>query len=229
MVADNTYVARALQLAGLWETALDVLGEPADTEAAELRAELLLDLWFWRTDGLEAAEKAIGALPESTAAHMLRARLAYSRLLFKTGERPDDYATAEAAFRIAVEDASQRGWAEFHWGVLLDNIAEDAAAAVAHFETALEIARASGDHYLESYVIRHLASYRDETERVAMLRRSLHLRAAVGARPQTAAAQVALIGVLPEGDPERETLIEAARGAAEELRLAWVLEGLKGK
>ena len=229
MVTHDTYIARKLQLSGEWEAALDVLGEPADAEATELRAELLLDLWFWRLEGLEAAEKTIEALPESAAAHLLRARLAYSRLLFKTGERPDDYATSEAAYREAVKDKSQRGWAEFHWAVLIDNIAEDPAGALPHYEAALTIAHANGDGLLESTVIRHLAWQKDETDRLRMLWRSLHLRAAYGSRPQTVAAQVALVHVLPEGDPERAELIETARTAAEQLRLAWILRDLKDK
>lgn len=52
---------------------------------------------------------------------------------------------------------------------------------------------------------------------------SLHLRAALGTRPQVAAAQAALGGVLPLGG-ERQTLLELARVTAVELDLT----GLRG-
>ncbi|MCX5255036.1 hypothetical protein OOK27_12830 [Streptomyces canus] len=118
---------------------------------------------------------------------MLTARLAYSRLLFQRDPR----AVAEAGYRAAVEsgDEKLRGWAEYHWAVLLDHIDEDPASALPRYETALEIAAKYGDGYFESYIIRHLAPHKEPAERIAMMRRSLHLRAALGARPQTLAAQ----------------------------------------
>jgi hypothetical protein len=79
---------------------------------------------------------------------------------------------------------------------------------------------------LESYVVRHLgghASVSDPVEAELLLRRSLHLRAALRARPQVAAAQAALAGVLPPGG-ERQTLLELARVTAAELDLP-VLRG----
>jgi hypothetical protein len=132
---------------------------------------------------------------------------------------------AEAGYRAAAQsdDELQRGWAEYHWGVLLDNIDKDAAGAIERYETALEIATKYGDGYLESYIIRHLAHLQEPAERIAMLRRSLHLRAALGARPQTIAAQAALAEDLPEDDPERAELIRTYRPGAEELRIGWLL------
>ncbi|HET6292344.1 MAG TPA: hypothetical protein VFG33_03185, partial [Kribbella sp.] len=158
-------------------------------------------------------------------AHLLTARLAYSRLLFQRDPRADDRAVAEASYRAAVESGNekQRGWAEYHWAVLLDNIDDDAAGALPRYETALEIATRSGDGYFESYIIRHLAHLKEPAERIAMLRRSLHLRAALGARPQTIAAQAALAEDLPEDDPERAELLRTSRPAAEELRIGWLL------
>ena len=61
-----------------------------------------------------------------------------------------------------------------------------------------------------------------------MLRRSLHLRAALGARPWTLAAQATLAAELPEGDPERAELTEIYLAGAEELRIAWLLGGKSG-
>lgn len=225
MVPDDAYVARCLQLLGEWDAALAVLGPDADPE---LRAEILVDRWFFQIDGHDEAEKAIAALdPASPTAQLLTARLAYSRLLFRRDPRADDRAAAEAGYRAAAEsgDEKLRGWARFHWGVLLDLIDEDRAGALAHYEAALEIAVRTGDGYLESYVIRHVAQQKESAERIPMLCRSLHLRASLGARPQTLAAQAALAYNLPEDDPERSTLMETFRAGAEELRIGWLLSG----
>ena len=223
MLTDDTYVARRLHVLGEWDAALAVLGPDADPE---LRAEIAVDRWFFRIEGHDEAEKAVAALdPASPTAHLLTARMAYSRLLFQRDPRADDRAVAEAGYRAAVEsgDEKLRGWAEYHWAVLLDNIDEDRAGALPRYETALEIATKSGDGYFESYIIRHLAHLKEPAERIAMLRRSLHLRAALGARPQTIAAQAALAEDLPEDDPERAELIRTFRPGAEELRIGWLL------
>ncbi|TCC66519.1 hypothetical protein E0H73_00565 [Kribbella pittospori] len=208
---------------GEWDAALAVLDPDSEPE---LRAEIAVDRWFFQTDGHEEAEKSVAALdPASPTAQLLTARMAYSRLLFQRDARADDRAVAEAGYRAAAQsgDELQRGWAEYHWGVLLDNIDEDPAGALARYETALEIAKKYGDGYFESYIIRHLAHLKEPTEGIAMLRRSLHLRAALGARPQTIAAQAALAEDLPEDDPERAELIRTFRPGAEELRIGWLL------
>ncbi|MET7735662.1 hypothetical protein ABZT02_30475 [Streptomyces sp. NPDC005402] len=223
MILDDTYMARRLHLLGEWDTALAVLGPDAEPE---LRAEIAVDRWFFQIKGHEEAEKAVAALdPASPTAHLLTARLAYSRLLFRRDPRADDRAVAEAGYRAAAEsgDEKTRAWAEYHWAVLLDNIDEDPAGALPRYETALEIARKTGDGYFESYIIRHLAPHKEPVERIAMLRRSLHLRAALGARPQAVAAQATLAEYLPEDDPERAELIRTFRPGAEELHIGWLL------
>ncbi|MEW1647933.1 hypothetical protein [Streptomyces sp. NPDC091219] len=225
MVADDAYIARRLHLLGEWDAALSVL-EP-DTEP-ELRAEIAVDRWFFRIEGHDEAEKAVAVLdPASPAAQLLMARLAYSRLLFGHEPRADDRAAAEAGYRAAAENGDERtrGWAEYHWAVLLDNIDEDAAGAVPRYRVALEIAVKTGDDYFESYVIRHLAPHMEPAMRMAMLHRSLHLRAALGARPQTIASQALLADNLPEGDPERAELTRVFRSGAEELGIGWLLSG----
>ena len=216
-------MARCLQLLGEWDAALAVLRPDADPE---LRAEILVDRWFFQIDGHDEAEKAVAALdPASPTAQLLLARLAYSRLLFRRDPRADDRAAAEAGYRAAAEsgDEKLRAWARFHWGVLLDLIDRDQTGALPHYEAALEVALKTGDSYLESYVIRHLAQQKEPAERIPMLRRSLHLRAALGARPQTLAAQAALAYNLPEDDPERALLMQTFRAGAEELRIGWLL------
>src|SRR5690349_7191727 len=135
MLADDAYMARRLFLLGEWDAGLAVLGPDGDPE---LRAEIAVDGWFFRIDGHDEAEKAVAALdPASWTAQLLTGRLAYSRLLFQRDPRPDDRAVSEAAYRAAAQsgDELQRGWAEYHWGVLLDNIDEDSAGAVARYDT----------------------------------------------------------------------------------------------
>nr|WP_253267676.1 hypothetical protein [Streptomyces asoensis] len=223
MLSDDTYIARRLHLLGEWDAALAALGPDAEPE---LRAEIAVDRWFFRIEGHEEAEKAVAALdPASPTAHLLTGRLAYSRLLFRRDPRADDRAVAEAGYRAAVEsgDEKLRGWAVYHWAVLLDNIDQDPAGALPRYETALEIATKSGDGYFESYIIRHLAPHKEPAERLAMLRRSLHLRAALGARPQTLAAQALLADNLPEDDPERAELMRTFRPGARELHIGWLL------
>lgn len=223
MITDDTYIARRLQMLGEWDTALAVLGPDADPE---LRAEIAVDRWFFRIEGHEEAEKAVAALdPASPTAHLLTARLAYSRLLFGREPRADDRAVAEAGYRAAIEsgDEETRAWAEYHWAVLLDNIDEDPAGALPLYESSLDVATKSGDGYFESYIIRHLAPHKEPAERMAMLRRSLNLRAALGARPQAIAAQALLAENLPEGDPERTELMRMVRPGAEELHIGWLL------
>lgn len=205
-----------------------MLGPDSDPE---LRAEIAVERWFFRMAGHDEAEQAVAALDQSTpAAHVLRARLAYSRLLFGRGARPDDRAAAEAGYRDAVCDGDDatRGWAEFHWGCLLDNIDENADAAVPHYETALEVGVKLGDVVLESIAVRHLSAQEEPAERIRMLRRSLNLRAGLGARAYTAAAQASLAAELAEDDPERAELIEIYSAVAEEIGIAWLRAGGTG-
>ncbi|MEV6107332.1 hypothetical protein AB0M28_21865 [Streptomyces sp. NPDC051940] len=140
----------------------------------------------------------------------------------------DDCAVGEAGYRAAMEtgDGKIRGWAEYHWAVLLDNIDDDPAGALPRYDKALEFATKSGDGYFEYYVIRHLAPHKEPAERIAMLRRSLHLRAALGARPQTLAAQALLADHLPEDDPERAELMQTFRPGVEELHIGWLLSDI---
>jgi hypothetical protein len=228
MITDTAYIARRLLLLGEWDAALAVLGPDGD---AELRALIAVERWFFQLAGHDEAEQAVAALDQDTpAARTLRARLAYSRLLFKRDPRPDDRAVAEAGYRDAAltGDEATRGWAEFHWGCLLDNIDQDADAAVAHYETALELGVKLGDAALESIAVRHLSANRESAERIRMLRRSLNLRAGLGARAYTLAAQATLAAELAEDDPERAELVEICTAGAEEIGIAWLRGGATG-
>ncbi|MEO3825717.1 hypothetical protein [Actinomadura sp. B10D3] len=235
MSANDTYTildtARRLHVLGDWDHAAALLAGEQSTEALELRAEILYERFLFQLDGSDAAATAIAALdPESPRARLLAARLAYTRLVFKLDSLPEDYETAEGGYRFASADPAMHGWAEFHWGALLDNVRDDGDAAKPHYSKALEAADREGDPILESIVLRHLAwrviEGGDREEGLRMLRRSLHLRCAVGLRPQIAAAQLLLAAELPEDDPERATLLEAARTTADDLGLTWVRTGL---
>ena len=238
MITDTTYIARRLHTLGEWDAALAVLAPDAALDAdahtdaeRELRAEIAVERWFFLWTGHDEAEQAVAGLDPSTPlAHLLRARLAYSRLLFQRDPRPDDRAAAEAGYRDAVCDGDDalRGWAEFHWGCLLDNIDEDADGAVPHFETALDLALKNSDIALEAIAVRHLAAHREPAERIRLLRRSLNLRTALGVRPYSVAAQATLASELAEDDPERAELVEIYTAAAEEMGIAWLVGGGTG-
>ncbi|RFU40485.1 hypothetical protein DZF91_16835 [Actinomadura logoneensis] len=224
--------ARRLHVLGDWDHAAALLDADQSTEALELKAEILYERLLFQLEGMDAAADAIAALdPETPQARLLAARLAYTRLMFKLDPLPDDYETAEGGYRFASSVRETHGWAEFHWGALLDNIREDADTAKVHYDKALEAAVQEGDSILESIVLRHVAWHVIEAgnreEGLQMLRRSLHLRCAVGLRPQIAAAQLLLATELPKTDPERTTLIEAAQKTANDLNLTWVKSALE--
>jgi hypothetical protein len=82
---------------------------------------------------------------------------------------------------------------------------------------------------LESYAVRHLGAQaldRGDAVGLELLWRSYHLRAALGARPQTAAAAATLAAALPPG-AEAEGLKAIALRTALELRLTWLASSLQ--
>lgn len=233
MTADTTYilnggtaVARMLHRMGRWDEALAAL--PADAVAE--RAEILVDSFWWRLNGSAAAEEAVDALLQSepVLAGYLGSQIRYTRLLFGLSPLPDDLQRARQGFAAARADARLAGWAAFWLGVLADNIDEDPHTAGAAYQQALEHAREQGDVLLESYAARHIGAHlleQDREQGIAHLRRSYHLRASLGARPQTAAAAFLLAGKLPPG-AEADQLREAAGLTARELGLTWLLRAL---
>lgn len=189
-------------------------------DAAELTATVLVDRYWWRLTEPAAAEEAVAALDRTTAyAAYLRAQLAYTRVLFDDAPRADDHRVLDEGFGTAAGDQALRGWGLFWLGVAADNVHPDPGEAVRRYRQAEALCR--DDPLLESYVVRHLAAHPNHGEAERLQRRSLHLRAAVGARPQVAAAQAALADALPHG-PERDTLLETARATADELGLTWL-------
>jgi hypothetical protein len=195
---------------------------------------------------------ADGADPALSA--LLRGQLLYTRVLFAQGPEPGDDTRAEAAFAEAAAGAAgggaagggaaggggpaagraeanpdPRAWATFWLGVLAENLRHDQPTAAARYAEALPLARERDDRLLESYVLRHQGFHllaERPGEGLALLRRSLYLRAGLGARPQVAAAEAALADALPPGD-EPDALRDAALHTARELGLTWLLAALE--
>ena len=215
--------ARALKLSGLWDQALEVL----DPDATALRAELLTDRFFWRLDGAAEAAAAVAELLQADAAlgAFLDAQLAYTRVLFEIAPRPGDPERAQQGFAAAASDARLTNRATLWLGIVAENLQHDPGRARRHFTHAHSGARKDVDLLLESYALRHLGEQDLEggdPTGLARLRRSYHLRAALGTRPQTAAAAATLATYLPEGD-EAAQLSHLAAATARELHLTWLL------
>jgi hypothetical protein len=227
MLSNDPYAGvpavRALHRAGELDAALAELDDSGE-KRPELRAELLIDRFFWQGRDLEDAQAAVDAVdPASTTGQYLAARLAYARILFDQAQ-PGDEQLAEAGFQAIAADPARAGWGEFHLGVFSDNVRQEPDKAQAHYERAARHAEA--DSLLESYVVRQQSVHATgQDEKIRLLRRSLYLRATLGWRPQTAAAMAALADELPDG-PERELLREATRLTAEQLRIPWLIGSL---
>lgn len=217
-------LARVLQRGGRWDEALAVL--PVGATAA--RAEILADRFWWRLDDPAEAQTAITELAseEPVLAGFYGAQLGYTRLLFQADPRPGDLDLAREGFMAASRDRRLAGWGTFWLGVLSDSLDHDAQTAATAYAKALALSRKHEDRLLESYAVRHQGDHAlagDEVAGIVLLRRSYHLRATLGARPQTAAAAVTLAGVLTPGG-EAEQLRQIAAITARELRLTWLLK-----
>jgi hypothetical protein len=229
MTHDTTYIALRLMRCGLWDEALAIL--PSDATA--LRAELLTDRFWWRLDGQAEAEQEVAALydEDRLLASFLDSQLAYTRLLFDQSPRRDDLARARDGFDSAARDQRLAGWGLFWRGVTADLLEKDESAARRLFAQALEAALCDADPLLESYALRHQGGHAMESDAdretgLDLLRRSYHLRAALGARPQTAAAAATLAEVLPPENNERGHLLQTAAATAHELNLTWLKSAL---
>jgi hypothetical protein len=229
MTYDTTYIALRPMRCGPWDEALAILSP----DATAPRAELLADRFWWRIDGQAEAEQAVAALygEDGLLAAFLDSQLAYTRLLFGRSPRPDDLARARDGFDSAARDQRLAGWSLFWRGVTADLLEKDEAAAAGPFARALAAALRDADPLLESYALRHqgghaVESGADPETGLHLLRRSYHLRAALGARPQTAAAAATLAEVLPPESTERGHLLQAAAATARELNLTWLKSAL---
>jgi hypothetical protein len=225
-------VVNRLHLDGEWDGALALLDD-ADSGAkdggtAAKRATIVVDRYWWRLGDPAPAERAVAGLGDPVLRGYLAAQLAYTRILFKLGPRPADEQVMHAGLQEAARDETLRAWATFWQGVVADNVHDDPDTAGQRYAEALALCRDGDDLLLESYVVRHQGAHLIESDRPAgemLLRLSLSLRSALGARPQTAAAQTTLAHELPPGE-ERDMLIRAARSTASELGLTWLTRQL---
>ncbi|GAB2591432.1 hypothetical protein Aab01nite_39070 [Paractinoplanes abujensis] len=220
------YAARSLQRAGLWDLALELPG----AETTAVRAGLLTDRFFWQLDQPAAAEAAVTALAreDPTLAGFYEAQLAYTRLLFGLAPRPDDDARVRAGFTAAAQDQRLVNWATLWIGIVTEKFDDAPQPAKQYYTQALDAAVKDEDLLLESYAIRHLGGLTLESGDASGLddlRRSYQLRAALGARPQTAAAAATYAAALPPGAEAEELKTVAAR-TARELGLTWLIKSL---
>jgi tetratricopeptide (TPR) repeat protein len=219
------HAARALQRAGQWDAALRVIAKDDRPLTHALRAEILVDRHLWRVDPADDALASVGVIAEEhpALATLLTGQLEYWRRLLKTGNTPLHDDPVEAFTEAAVDDALY-GWAMFWRGVSTDNLLGERERAASGYLRALTRARIDGDQLLESYCVRHQGFQLLETDHeqgLALLRRSMNLRAALGARPATAAAQAALGEALGDA-PEGAELRALASDTAVELDLTWL-------
>jgi hypothetical protein len=212
MQPDATYsIVQHLERAGQWNLALDVLGD----RDPNLRAQLVAERAFWQ--GVPADLDIVNAADPEIAL-LMRARISYHHRLFELegGEELDE---------AAIFAAAPGGWAAFWHGVVQDNVHHDTDKANASYARALALE--PDDSFLESYAVRHQGANLMETDPergLALLRRSLNLRAALGARPQTAAAQLTLAHFLGDDNPEAKELHQIGQATAAELKLKWMLD-----
>lgn len=224
LAAPELAAARHLQRAGEWDIALALV--PDTPAGLLLRADILVDRQFWRLDPVQEALAAVDAIraahPE--AADFLTGQLEYWRRIQCPCE-PAIGGDPVKTFRALAADTRFGGWTGFWEGVALELLDGDTTGAADAYNEALRQAISRGDLLLESYAVRHLGGLADDAGQadraIEMLERSYDLRAALGARPQTAAAQAALAGVL--GDSERAARLRSAVSAtAQELGLSWL-------
>jgi hypothetical protein len=225
----GTDVARVLLRAGRWDQALAALPGLSASADAELawRAQILADRFWWQLGDPAEAEAAADALAatEPVLARFCAGQLAYARVVHGIGARAGDAELARSGFAAAAASAELDGWGAFWLGVLADHIDHAPDQARAAYATALDWAREHTDWMLDSYAVRHLGDHAltgGDPAGLDLLRRSYHLRAALGARPQTAAAALTLADALPPGS-EADQLRAAAEITARELSLTWLL------
>jgi len=199
----------------------------ATAPSAARRAEVLTDRHLWRLDPPGEALAAIAEVEpvDPALAALLTSQLVYWHRHFGRGE-PDAYGEHDPVdgFAMAAEDRRLAGWATLWHAVATEKLRGDAVAAGVGYPRARRVATESGDRLLESYAVRHQGFQllgADRPAGIGLLRRSLQLRAACGARPDVAAAQVAVAEALG-GGAEAGELRGIAGTTAVELGLTWL-------
>jgi hypothetical protein len=208
---DVVTAATQLMRAGQWTAATNLLtatraDDPAEREVLVLAlAEVAVDEDFGQqTDHAPAALAAADAvLNGSWDLAMLKLRKDYSTALFHSGDR-DLHERVLTLIEEAPDDA-RRGTANFYAGVMADNLHEQPAQAVEHYNAALELGEKSDDELLVSLALRHLGHHTHTAGDLALARmqweRSTELLQKVGHLRATLAQQAILAALLrDEGD-----------------------------
>ena len=94
----------------------------------------------------------------------------------------DALVTEATRLRDEAPDDARRGWASMCLGWITDNLLADREAAPAHYEPALEAARASGDPVLLFEAQRHLGDHAHDDGDLAGARERWEESTAAGAR-----------------------------------------------
>lgn len=215
--------ARYLQRAGQWDTALSLITTD-DATAAALRADILVERHMWQLDNPDDAHAAVKNVADPALATLLSAQLEYWRRLFKLDGAPS--ADPVAGFAKVTTDPQLGAWATFHHAISSENLNGDTEAAAAGYLRALELA--PNDLFLESYVVRHqgdqlICLHGNREAGIALARRSFSIRAALGARPQAAAAAAMLAKELPPG-AEADEFKELSIHTGRDLGIPWLSE-----
>ena len=139
----------------------------------------------------------------------------------------DALVTEATRLRDEAPDGPRRGWASMCLGWITDNLLADREAAPAHYEPALEAARASGDPVLLFEAQRHLGDHAHDDGDLAGARERWEESTAAGARARHIGgtlSQQLLLAVLhrDEGDEAGARAIagEVLRWAAPSVRSA---------
>ena len=209
--ADVVTAATQLMHAGQWAAATSLLTAAEAEDAAE-REVLALALagvavdedFGLQTDHAPAALAAADAvLNGSWDLAMLKLRKDYSTALFHSGDR--DLRGRVLMLIEKAPDEARQGTANFYAGVIADNLHEQPAQAVEHYNAALELGQKCDDELLVSLALRHLGHHAHTAGDLALARtqweRSTELLQKVGHLRATLAQQAILATLLrDEGD-----------------------------
>jgi tetratricopeptide (TPR) repeat protein len=208
---------RELRGRGRWDEALELTDDPFE------RADLLNEQALFT--GSADARTAAGLELKRAEARLLqeKGRILHAKFLAERGaEDPAELQHFERSLELAGEAGDERleSWAHFWVGIVHQVIRGDHDAALPHFQSAYDWAKANGDSLLRSFAVRHLGfgwyeqGRRDDGLRA--LEESVELRRDEGFLPGVAAGLLTLAELAVEDgrpDDARPLLAEAKEAA----------------
>lgn len=209
--------ARALTRAARFTEAAELLDSTKSDHPAiaVARADLAVTLDWYRgeqlgQEALRRAEPCVAGDPEATwDLDFLGVRHQYGQFLSsdtRDAQPLNDLRQQAEAVSDRAPDDQRRGWAEQYRGFIADNLFEDRKTAPQHYENALRLAEATGDHYLRFEALRHLGDHAHEAGDLALAQERWEGSAESGARAG------AVIGTLAQ----QLLLAQLAREAGDE-------------